>query len=223
MATIQAKIYRILSTKGDKVYIGSTILSLNKRMNRHRGEFKDKSKYMSRILFEEYGMNHCFIELIEEVEQEQQFIRERFHIENTANCVNKRMPIHTDEEIKEAKDKSAQYKHDWYLAKKEEDKEAFNKKACENQKKYYQQHKEECLARATEYRNKLDKEVISAKNKAYHEAHKDSDKYKAKNERLKEKVPCEECGAIMMRANLSRHKKHHHSADALRHQAVPES
>lgn len=208
MATIQAKIYRIHSTKGDKVYIGSTIQVLSKRLYRHRAEFIGKKSYMSRILFEEYGVEHCFIELIEEVEESQRLIRERFHIENMPNCVNKTMPTRTEDEIEEAKEKKAQYKKEWYEAKKAEDKEAFNAKALEHQKAYYQRNREAVLARASEY-NKQNKETISAKNKAYHEAHKDSEKYKAKNERLKEKVPCEVCGQVMMRANLSRHKKTH--------------
>jgi hypothetical protein len=51
-------------------------------------------------------------------------------------------------------------------------------------------------------------------NLAYHEQHKDSEKFKAKNERLKEKIPCDVCNVVMMRGNISRHKKKHHSASA---------
>jgi len=47
----------------------------------------------------------------------------------------------------------------------------------------------------------------------YHEAYKETDKYKAKNDRLKEKVPCDQCDQVMMRANLSRHKKTHHPVE----------
>lgn len=213
MSVVQSKIYRIVSTKGDKVYIGSTIQELYRRMSRHRAEFKEKKGYMSRILFEEYGVEFCHIELIENVEQDQQHIRERFHIENTPNCVNKTKPIRTDDEKEDSKEKDKERKKAWALAKKEEDPEAFNKRACEIQKSYYQRNHEAMLEKSREYNSKKDKEEKKAYMAKYQEAFKGTDKYKAKNDRLKEKVPCDQCDQVMMRANLSRHKKTHHPVE----------
>lgn len=212
MSAVQSKIYRIFSTKGDKIYVGSTIQELHQRMCRHRAEFKEKKGYMSRLLFDEYGVEFCHIELIENVEQDQRLVRERFHIENTPNCVNKRMPIRTDDEKEDSKEKDKERKKAWAVAKKEEDPEAFNKRACEIQKAFYQRNREEMLEKAKEYakQNVEQKKAYMAK---YHEAYKETDKYKAKNDRLKEKVPCDQCDHIMMRANLARHKKKHHPVE----------
>jgi len=209
MSVVQAKVYRIFSTKGDKIYIGSTTQELNRRMSRHR----DKSRsYMSRILFDEYGVEFCHIELIENVDKDQQHIRERFHIENTPNCVNKTLPIRTDDEKKDAEDKAKQVKALWTLAKREEDPEGYKKHACELQKAYYERNKEKVKAKQAEYQ-KQNTDYYKQKNKEYHEEFKKTDKYKAKNDRLKEKVPCDQCDQVMMRANLSRHKKKHHPVE----------
>ena len=212
MSAVQSKIYRILSTKGNKVYIGSTIQELHQRMSRHRAEFKEEKKYMSRVLFEEYGVEFCHIELIENVEQDQQLVRERFHIENTPNCVNKNMPFRTDDEKEDSKEKEKERKKAWALAKKEEDPEAFKKRGREIQKAYYQRNREAVLEKAKEY-SKQNVEQKKEYMANYHKAFKETDKYKAKNDRLKENIPCDLCGQVMMRANISRHKKKYHPVE----------
>ena len=65
------KIYKIASHCGDKIYIGSTCQhTLAKRMTIHRQGYrtwiKNKCKKVSSFeLFDEYGLENCFIELIE--------------------------------------------------------------------------------------------------------------------------------------------------------------
>ena len=65
------KIYKIYSHLGDKIYIGSTVCELvSQRMVKHRGSYKQWKKINERyttsfILFEEYGVENCIIELIE--------------------------------------------------------------------------------------------------------------------------------------------------------------
>ena len=65
------KIYKIYSHLGDKIYIGSTVCELvSQRMVKHRGSYKQWKKNNERyttsfILFEEYGVENCIIELIE--------------------------------------------------------------------------------------------------------------------------------------------------------------
>jgi len=89
-------VYKIYSLLGDKCYIGSTKLSLNERFCIHKSEYKkwkiDKNndKIMCYYLFDEYHIENCCIELIEEVNDiEQLRIREQFWIDNTENTVNK--------------------------------------------------------------------------------------------------------------------------------------
>ena len=66
------KIYKIYSHVGDKIYIGSTTKQLlSQRMAKHRSEYKrwksgGKCSFIrSYELFDEYGIENCFIELIE--------------------------------------------------------------------------------------------------------------------------------------------------------------
>lgn len=92
-----AKIYRISSTAGEKVYIGSTTLSLEERWRYH---ISVSNKTSSRLLCEEYGVNTCSIHLIEEVKEDSRIDRERWWIENTPNAVNRTIPGRTPDEYR---------------------------------------------------------------------------------------------------------------------------
>lgn len=90
------KIYKIWSPKGDKIYIGSTKNPLSTRMAGHRRDYKNKksgkktSGPTSSLLFEEYGLENCFIELIIEQycrTQKDNRALESYYI-NTMKCVN---------------------------------------------------------------------------------------------------------------------------------------
>ena len=69
------KIYRIVDVDYNKCYIGSTCEELSQRMARHRREYKRYTnnptimKTRSSILFDEYGLENCKIELIENTQQ----------------------------------------------------------------------------------------------------------------------------------------------------------
>ena len=66
-----SKVYKIWSPNGDKIYVGSTTKTfLCQRMSAHRNCYKfwekNKQKFISSfLLFEEYGIANCFIELLE--------------------------------------------------------------------------------------------------------------------------------------------------------------
>jgi hypothetical protein len=87
-------IYKITSTAGEKVYIGSTIRPLAERWSKHKADHKVRQQYRctSQILFDEYGVDSCSIEEIEKVDLDKRYERERFWIENTENCVNHNIP-----------------------------------------------------------------------------------------------------------------------------------
>ena len=104
----KAKVYKIWSTQGDKVYVGSTTKDyLSQRMVAHRDDYKRWKRgthsYMtSFILFEEYCLDNCFIELLEaksccskdELRQlEGKYIRDLI-------CVNKYIAGRTNTEYK---------------------------------------------------------------------------------------------------------------------------
>ncbi len=63
------KIYMIRSKCGPEYYIGSTAyITLSQRFTKHKGYFrenKEKRIAKSKILFEKYGVENCYIELLE--------------------------------------------------------------------------------------------------------------------------------------------------------------
>jgi len=66
-----SKVYKIWSRKGDKIYVGSTTKQyLSQRMDNHRTGYKSWKDGKCRLitsfqLFDEYGLENCFIELLE--------------------------------------------------------------------------------------------------------------------------------------------------------------
>ena len=92
-------IYIITSNKGNKSYVGSTILPLHIRKRQHKSKNHTCS---SRILMEEYGFENCDFTVLEECPIEQRYERERFYINNYPNNVNTvKRPVRTQEDTKE--------------------------------------------------------------------------------------------------------------------------
>lgn len=92
-----ATIYKIKG--GDESYIGSTKRKPIYRFNNHKYDHKKGHKMCTSFtLFEKYG-DQCTLEILEECTIEQRYLRERFHIENTVNTVNKHLPVVTKQEI----------------------------------------------------------------------------------------------------------------------------
>ena len=103
------KIYKVVDIGYIKSYIGSTIEDLNKRMAKHRNCDKnfseeDKKIYTTTfIIFDEYGIANCKIELIEYFpckNKEELNKREGEHIRNN-DCVNRCIPGRTKQEWRE--------------------------------------------------------------------------------------------------------------------------
>ena len=106
----ESKIYKIFSNKGDKIYIGSTTKQfIGERMAKHRSDYlkwkkgcKYTSKLTSFLLFDEYGLENCFITTIEFVActtKNELLLKEASHIKkNIEKCVNKYVPLRTKTE-----------------------------------------------------------------------------------------------------------------------------
>jgi hypothetical protein len=201
------KIYKIYSHLGDKIYIGSTVYEfVSQRMVKHRGSYKQWKKNngnytTSFILFEEYGVENCIIELIEAkpcIDINEQARLEGSYI-RTLECVNKHIPGRTNKEwrddnkdkIKEYNEKNKEKIKEYYEKNKEIIKETAkqyyenNKDKCnQTAKQYYENNKDKCNQTAKEYRAKnIDK--FKAKDNAYYE--KNKEKIKAKNKQFYEK------------------------------------
>ena len=97
------KVYRIISNQTDRVYIGSTAATLSKRMAEHRSGHRS---YLAGIgartsSSDIVQYDDATIVLVEDCpceNKEQLWARERFHVENTPNCVNERIPGRTHAE-----------------------------------------------------------------------------------------------------------------------------
>ena len=137
-----AKIYKIVDVGYNKCYIGSTCESLSQRMARHRNKYssyqRSKSKFTTSFkLFDEYGLDNCKIELIENYpcsNVEELRRREGYYIKEL-DCVNKIIAGRTGKEYK-------QDNRDYYLEKKRENYERHQEEKINKAKEYYQQNKD---------------------------------------------------------------------------------
>ena len=108
-----SKIYKIYSSEGEDIYIGSTYRTLEKRLKEHVNNYKayqkdDTRQYTSSFkLFENYLVKNCLIELLEavNVETRSELLQiEAKHIKYNKNkCANILLPYCTDEEKAEHK------------------------------------------------------------------------------------------------------------------------
>jgi hypothetical protein len=130
------KIYKIEPLNGEDgdIYIGSTTKDyLSQRMDNHRRNYRSwkkgnvyEDKLMSFTLFDKYGLENCFIILLELVNAnsvDELKAREAYYIRNL-KCVNKCIPLRTSEEYhktkyKENKSVKLKQSNDYYLENKE--------------------------------------------------------------------------------------------------------
>jgi hypothetical protein len=153
-----ATIYKISSTKGDKIYIGSTVQPLKYRWCLHKNEWNTTS---SSKLFELYGIDSCKIEAIEEVKAKDALSRERHWIQEAGElAVNERVPTGLS---------SSDYKKKWYNENR--------KMILERAVKYGKEHREKIRAYST---SKVLCECGSSVSRSHFAEHTRSLKHKSK-------------------------------------------
>jgi len=130
----------ISSSQTNKVYIGSTKNTLEKRFSNHKSESKNrKYKCKSRVLINEFS--DCKIDLIEYTTKDLRLQRERFWVEHYGDrAVNRYLPGRTK---KEWRQQNAEYNKEYYQQHAEQRKEQM--------KEYYQQHAEQMKENMKEY------------------------------------------------------------------------
>ena len=153
----KGKIYKITCNETEKIYIGSTTNTLNRRFQQHKSSYtswkNEKYHYTSIFkMFDEYGKQNCNIELIENYpcsNNRELELREAYYIRNN-NCYNKYIPGRTNKEyIEDNKEKIKEVKKKYYEDNKkkskeyyEDNKERLNEKnICECGGKYTSHHK----------------------------------------------------------------------------------
>jgi hypothetical protein len=186
----KTKIYKIYSHLGNKIYIGSTTNDyLSNRMAKHRTGYTfwkkhNKQFLTSYILFEEYGIENCIIELIEAKEcinKEEKNRLEGGYI-RTIDCINKNI---------------------MGLTKKESNKKYFNNNKeiiLKKQKEYNEDHKEQIYKTNKDYRDK-NNDIIKEQKNQYYKINKDKI-----NEKRKEKIICI-CGCNIRKDHIHIHQK----------------
>ena len=98
--TFTGYIYKISSPHTDKVYVGSTIQTIKRRLQEHKSEYKRFLKGVGCFItsFEIIKLGNSIIDEIETLNNvtiEELRFRETFVIRNTENVVNTKMPRQT--------------------------------------------------------------------------------------------------------------------------------
>jgi hypothetical protein len=185
----KGKVYMIRSKDEDCVpYVGSTTKQyLSQRMVKHRNSFKcwkkNPEKYCfvsSYILFEKYGIENCYIELLElyPCNISEELRKKELQWYNKLNCVNIVKPFVIKEEYRDE----------------------HKKEIAETKKIHYNKHKDEILKKNKEYRQQHKEEIIIKDRIKYH---KDKEQI---NEKKKETYECP-CGSICRRSDKNRHER----------------
>lgn len=146
------RIYMITHPNTDKKYIGSTTQLLSKRKHDHISLFlnygKDTGKYTSSIEICRYGIEDVEIILIENYpcdSREELHARERFHIENTENCVNIKIPTRSRKEYNEL----------------------FPEKNIQRRKAYWEKNKDLIRSQNSQYQKDNKEKILITKQREY--------------------------------------------------------
>ena len=96
----QGKIYKIVNDFNTDIYVGSTCVTLVRRMYKHRDHMTERPQYPLYVLMNAYGKKHFRIELIENFpckSQNELHKRERYWMEQLQSNLNKNKPLTPEE------------------------------------------------------------------------------------------------------------------------------
>ena len=210
-----SKIYKIVSTSSDKIYIGSTCNTLPKRLYDHIKHYKhytiDKTKPYT-TSYEIIKLGDYSIKLIEQCNysnKQQLHEREGHYIKlNGDICVNNRMAGRT----------TTEYYTDnkQVLSEKQKQHYTDNKQIILEKTKQYRNANKQVLAEKHKQYRVNNKQVLAEKHKQYRVNNKDTlaeqqKQYRNDNkeiiaEKAKQTIQCE-CGLILTKYHLSRHQQ----------------
>tara|TARA_R110000803_G_scaffold91303_2_gene158655 strand:- start:143 stop:733 length:591 start_codon:yes stop_codon:yes gene_type:complete len=179
----KGKIYKVINTQNEIIYIGSTIQQLSHRFCRHIHKGNG-----NKIILIENCPCSCKEEL---VRKEQEYIDQYNNLLNQMRAYN-------------SKEYNDEYNKKYYNNN--------QNKLKEKKKIYYENNKERIKEQKKEYREQNKKE-IKEKKKIYCKNNKDKIKERKKiyyekiKEQLKEKVKCDLCNAEVTKKGLTEHKK----------------
>jgi len=204
------------------IYIGSTT-SFRHRKSGHKSACNNENRkgynrHVYKFIRENGGFLNWDMILVEYYPSKTKLQlekREREIIENLKPTLNKTIPTRTGKEwYDDNKETMIRIKKNWRDNNKEKIKgyyEENKEQKLEKAKEHYEENKEQILEKAKEYYEK-NKEQISEKSKKRYEENKEQIKERTKEyrqnnkEQIKEKITCE-CGSIINKDVLARHKK----------------
>ena len=203
----KGQIYKIISiSREGKCYVGSTCEGLSQRLARHKymyNQVKNRGKEKQRSankLFDEYGVENCIIEWIEDYpckSKKELEAREGYHIKLN-DCFNKRIEGRTDKEYRDDNVEREKERHKIYYENNKDKRKEYNEKNKEHykqvRKKWSEDNKDTIKEKKKEYREK-NKEYIKQRDREYYQANK---------ERLNQKYNCG-CGGCYSHQHRSSH------------------
>ena len=142
---MKGRIYIIRSKQTDKVYIGSTVETLNIRFSKHKWSKNCTSREILKYSDAKIELLECY-----ECEDDEELRRREGQYQRQYDCINERIAGRTDKEYRQ------------------ENKE----KIAEKDKKYRQKNKQAILQKSKEYREN-NKEAILEYQKEYYEKNKE--------------------------------------------------
>lgn len=186
----KAYIYKLVSNKTNKIYIGSSCDDVKKRYSNHKNQ---NCLCSSKILFELGDVEIKIIEYYPCSNEDELYKREQFYLDKYKNIiVNKKKAFIFDND-KEITEEKKIYQKKYSKKYREENKEKikikdklYYQQNKEKIKKYYQQNKITLLEQHKKYREE-NKEDIKKKKKLYRQKKKEDFKIYAKkrNEYMK--------------------------------------
>ena len=176
----KAKIYKIINTQDDEVYIGSTTQPLNARFRGHKCRWKEGITYRLYQHMSKCGVDEFSIELVEEypcANKQELRSREGEWIKSLGTLNDKQAGRSTQE----YREDNAERIKEWH-------------------KRWTQEHKEHVYQRKKQWVEE-NKEATQAYMKEYHERNKDRI-----DQRLTATLTCE-CGCKVAARNIAKHKR----------------
>jgi len=165
-------IYKIVADGTDKVYYGSTMTNLHQRMRRHRTDLNCSSEELFKYPNTRIELLETHHNIHKDILKQMLFEVERGYIERfrrycAGRCVNKNLPIRTDEEYIE-------YHKKYNIKNADKRKEYYDKYSIDNadklkeqRKQYYDNNADKCRKRSNQYRTNNADEIKKRKKQYY--------------------------------------------------------
>ena len=217
------KIYKILNSESDDVYVGSTTQKLSKRMTNHRTQAKNGKNHLLYQQMREIGDDKFYIELVENYpcesleqlnKREGEWIREIATLNEKVAGRTKQEYADEHREVRNQKSKEYyQENKEKILQRQREHYKDNQERINERHKKYNEEHKEERKTYPSSQ-----KEVKAQYNKAYYNDNKEQAYHKHKEWVAKNKVKiiCEVCNREYPKYDKAHHIQRKYHLDALK-------